>query len=30
LGQFDVLMTPDQREEFLQRLIHFMETTRQP
>jgi outer membrane protein len=28
LGQFDLLMTPEKRDEFLQKLIQFMETTR--
>ncbi len=30
LGQFDLLMTPEKRDEFLQKLIQFMETTRKP
>ncbi len=30
MGQFDILMTPEKRDEFLQKLIQFMETTRKP
>ena len=30
LGQFDLLMTPETRDEFLQKMIQFMETTRKP
>jgi outer membrane protein TolC len=28
MGQFDMLMTPEKQDEFLQKLIQFMETTR--
>jgi outer membrane protein len=30
MGQFDMLITPEKRDEFLQKLIQFMETTRKP
>ena len=30
MGQFDVLMTPEQRDQFLQKLIQFMASTRHP